>query len=96
MALMLNHYQEDRMWSNELLTRAQDFALELQRVLARSEVAPTTAVIQGIVDALANNLDTPTAFRLLTQWCIDTEAGNEGGSAGEMSRALDSYLGLSF
>jgi L-cysteine:1D-myo-inositol 2-amino-2-deoxy-alpha-D-glucopyranoside ligase len=58
------------------------------------EVAPTDSVITQIIAALANDLDTPLALRELRKWVIATEAGETGGSAGELSRALDTLLGL--
>ncbi|MEY3148887.1 MAG: hypothetical protein RL029_161, partial [Actinomycetota bacterium] len=78
-ALMLQHYQSDRMWNDNL---------------ARNEVAPTHSVIQNIVEALSENLDTPKVLQLLAEWCTRTESGEIGGSTGELSRALDTYLGI--
>ncbi|MBU3691927.1 MAG: class I tRNA ligase family protein [Candidatus Nanopelagicaceae bacterium] len=93
-ALMLEHYQSDRMWDEELLTTANQIINRLEFNLARNEVAPTLSVIQDIVEALSNNLDTPKVLKLLGQWCERTESGVAGGSTGELSRALDTYLGI--
>ena len=93
-ALMLNHYQQDRMWSAEMLHDAEILIEDLLECLSRTDVAPTKKVIQDIVDALADNLDTPKVFALLRDWCQETKKGDTGGSPGEMSRALDTYLGL--
>jgi L-cysteine:1D-myo-inositol 2-amino-2-deoxy-alpha-D-glucopyranoside ligase len=95
-ALTLHHYQENRMWNEELLHRAQSLSSKIERALSRSEVAPTERAIQRIVDALADNLNTPVAYLAIEQWCDETEHGIEEGSAGEISRAIDSYLGLSY
>jgi L-cysteine:1D-myo-inositol 2-amino-2-deoxy-alpha-D-glucopyranoside ligase len=95
-ALTLHHYQVDRMWSEELLHHAQSLSSKIEAALSRSEVAPALPAIQKIVDAIANNLDTPAAYKAIQQWCDETENGHVGGSAGEMSRALDSYLGLGY
>lgn len=93
-ALMLDHYQRDRMWSTEILKSAELFIADLLECLSRTDVAPTRSVIQAVVDALADNLDTPKVFALLRDWCQETKNGATGGSPGEMSRALDTYLGL--
>lgn len=93
-ALMLQHYQSDRMWSQELLDRANLIVDRLEFSLARNEVAPTIPVIQQIVKALSENLDTPKVIQALEDWCEQTESGSTGGSAGELSRALDTYLGV--
>jgi L-cysteine:1D-myo-inositol 2-amino-2-deoxy-alpha-D-glucopyranoside ligase len=93
-ALIFDHYQSDRMWSQHTLEEAQSFMDLLGECLSRSEVAPTSTVVQEIVNALANNVDTPRVLTLLRSWCEETARGEVGGSAGEMSRALDTYLGL--
>ena len=95
-ALMTSHYQSDRMWSNQVLLEAQRIVERLQHCLSRTEVAPTSLVVASIVQFLSENLDTPKIFALLNQWCDETELGQTGGSPGELSRALDTYLGLAF
>lgn len=93
-ALLLNHYQTDRMWSDDLLVKAQNHLVKLDQALAMMEVAPTFPVISRITEALADNLDTPKVLQLIELWCDETLSGSSGGSAGEMSRALDTYLGI--
>jgi L-cysteine:1D-myo-inositol 2-amino-2-deoxy-alpha-D-glucopyranoside ligase len=58
------------------------------------EVAPTNAVIAGILDALSQDLDTVRVLELLASWCTATENGASGGSAGQLSRVIDDLLGL--
>lgn len=98
LALMLEHYQRDRMWSASTLAEAEGLISKIEEALSRTEVAPTRPVIQMIVNCLADNVDTPGAIRALVDWCDETlrwsSAESVGGSAGEMSRALDTYLGL--
>ena len=93
-ALLLNHYQTDRMWSDDLLVKAQNLLVKLDQALAKMEVAPTFPVISRITEALADNLDTPKVLQLIELWCDETLSSSSGGSAGEMSRALDTYLGI--
>ena len=95
-ALMLDHYQEDRMWDTDKLESAIRIVERMRSALSREIVAPTDTVVQSIADMIANNLDTPSIFRSLQEWCERTEDGGSGGSAGELSRALDAYLGLAF
>jgi L-cysteine:1D-myo-inositol 2-amino-2-deoxy-alpha-D-glucopyranoside ligase len=95
-ALTMEHYQQDRMWSDENIRRAQALSTKIESVLSRSEVAPTQYLVKEIVDSLADNLDTPRAYEAIEKWCDRTADGDEGGSAGEVSRTLDSYLGLAF
>lgn len=95
-ALMLNHYQTDRMWSSELLETGKRLSNKISLALSRTEVAPAQELIQRLVEALADNLDTPKALTAIESWCDQTNAGVTGGSAGEVSRALDTYLGLGY
>lgn len=94
LALMLDHYQSDRMWSSATLDRAEDLMQKIERALAKTEVAPSLPLVQTIVEHLGNNLDTTSAILAIERWCEDTITGSDGGSAGEVSRALDTYLGI--
>jgi L-cysteine:1D-myo-inositol 2-amino-2-deoxy-alpha-D-glucopyranoside ligase len=93
-ALMGHPYADDLMWSDSLMDKAVADIERLQLNLARMEVAPTDVVIETVIDALSKNLDTPRALSAITQWMDLTEAGETGGVAGELSRALDTLLGV--
>ena len=58
------------------------------------EVAETESVIKKMVMALSDNLDTPKVVNLLIDWSKESLNGATGGSAGTMSRFLDSAMGL--
>jgi L-cysteine:1D-myo-inositol 2-amino-2-deoxy-alpha-D-glucopyranoside ligase len=94
LALISEHYSLDRMWSNEHLLSATELLDRLRLLLSRPEVAPTSMVVQNIIDALSIDLDTPKAVMILKTWCLETETGTTGGSAGELSRAIDLLLGI--
>lgn len=94
LALISDHYSQDRMWTDERLSTATQFLERLRVLLSRPEVAPTSNVVQGIIESLANDLDTPRAIEILEMWCQKTETGSIGGSAGELSRAMDLLLGI--
>lgn len=93
-ALFTDRYSTDRMWSRELLDDANKLLARLLSALSRQEVAPTFEVVQEIVYAISDDLNTPKVFELLNSWCLKTEEGEVGGSPGEISRALDTYLGI--
>jgi len=93
-ALMGHTYSSDLMWSNALIEEAVTDIDRLQLNLARMEVAPTDAVIQEVIDAISQNLDTPRALAAIKSWMNETESGLTGGVPGELSRALDSLLGI--
>jgi L-cysteine:1D-myo-inositol 2-amino-2-deoxy-alpha-D-glucopyranoside ligase len=82
------------MWNSEILNRASIEIVDLRLQLSRVDVAPTDSVITGIINALSNNLDTQRAQEIIRNWMKDTSEGKTGGQAGELSRALDTLLGL--
>ena len=93
-ALLMQSYSTNRMWSNDLLKQAQTFLESLTLQLSQTECAPTDKVIQDIVNALSNNLDTEEVFSILNRWIKQCQSGASGGNPGELSRALDTLLGL--
>ena len=93
-ALMSQHYRLDRMWTDELLMKATKHVSDIRKALTTSLVAPTTAVIETLVLALSDDLDTPSALAALDQWAADTLSGSSGGDAQELSSTLDALLGL--
>jgi L-cysteine:1D-myo-inositol 2-amino-2-deoxy-alpha-D-glucopyranoside ligase len=87
-------YRDDLMWKAELIQTAQFEIERLRNNLSRVDVAPTSDLIQSICNSLSQNLDTPKVLRLIRSWMDETESGATGGEAGELSRALDTLLGL--
>jgi len=95
-ALLSHHYRSDHMWTDTDLVNAEEFMEQLRIALSRMEVAPTDATINEIIASLSNDLDTPRAIKALRNWLADTNAGKTGGSPGELSRAIDTLLGIAF
>ena len=93
-ALMSQHYRLDRMWTDELLLQATQRVNQIRKALASGVVAPTESVIEQIVTALSDDLDTPSALAALDQWASQTLDAGTGGDAQELSTVLDALLGL--
>jgi L-cysteine:1D-myo-inositol 2-amino-2-deoxy-alpha-D-glucopyranoside ligase len=93
-ALMEHHYASDRMWERQQLDEAVQWIDRLNVALSRVDVAPTEVAINSIAAAISDNLDTPRALSILKDWVVATEANLSGGDAGELSRTIDSLLGL--
>jgi L-cysteine:1D-myo-inositol 2-amino-2-deoxy-alpha-D-glucopyranoside ligase len=84
------------MWQPSEIGAANEFVERLRLNLSRVEVSPTAPVIDQLIAALANDLDTQKVLKVLKNWCEATEVGGSGGSAGELARVLDELLGLAF
>jgi L-cysteine:1D-myo-inositol 2-amino-2-deoxy-alpha-D-glucopyranoside ligase len=93
-ALMSQHYRLDRMWTDALLADATLRVTKIRLAIASSNSAPTTPLIEKIILALSNDLDTPTALAELDMWALDSANGVGGGDPKELSTALDALLGL--
>jgi L-cysteine:1D-myo-inositol 2-amino-2-deoxy-alpha-D-glucopyranoside ligase len=96
LALLSHHYRADHMWTDSDLVQAEVLIDEMRVALSRMEVAPTDSTITEIIAALADDLDTPRAIKALRGWLEKTNAGQIGGSPGELSRAIDALLGIAF
>jgi L-cysteine:1D-myo-inositol 2-amino-2-deoxy-alpha-D-glucopyranoside ligase len=93
-ALLSDHYQSDRQWSDDLLKKAE-FEVELMRTaLSRTEVADTDQLLKDLILDLSNNLDTPTALNRLVLWAKKSQKDAAYNQSGQVSRAIDSLLGL--
>jgi L-cysteine:1D-myo-inositol 2-amino-2-deoxy-alpha-D-glucopyranoside ligase len=94
LALLTAAYGRDRMWSDLVLNEANTRMGRLQSALSRNEVAPTKECIALMIASLADNLDTVRAIKAIDNWIEQTESGLTGGSSGELSRAIDTFLGI--
>ncbi len=96
LALLQNHYREEWEWSDSNLLQAQ-----LRLTDWRSGVAPPTgppahAALAGIRQALANDLDTPSAISAVDMWVKQQaeHGGDDPSAPGVISRAVDALLGI--
>ena len=93
-ALMKKHYRTDRMWTEELLIEAENEIGALRKALDQKEVAPSQDLIQNIVEALAQDLNTPLVIEMVNAWVDQTNAGGTDGDAQSLITALDALLGI--
>ena len=93
-ALMSDHYRSDRMWSDDVLQEAQEAIDQLTAALAQQDSAPTQDLINSMVLALSDDLDTPLIVSQLKSWSSLTLSGAQGGNSDQLRVALDALLGL--
>jgi L-cysteine:1D-myo-inositol 2-amino-2-deoxy-alpha-D-glucopyranoside ligase len=84
----------DREWDVDLLKTAQSEVALVRSSLSRSDVSPSDLLIKDLVNAVANNLNTPFALKRLVEWAQDSHANPSVNESGLVSRAIDSLLGL--
>ena len=93
-ALMSDHYRSDRMWSDLVLHKAQASFTQLKAALSQENSAPTEDLINSIVLALSDDLNTPLVVSTIDTWSQETIAGSKGGNSNELRLVLDALLGI--
>jgi len=93
-ALMGDHYRNDRMWSDEILVRAESSIKRLRRALTSENVANTDDATKIIINALADDLNTSEVVKVIEAWVDETLNGATGGDKKAFADNLDALLGL--
>jgi len=93
-ALMKSHYRQDRMWTEEILIEAEKEIAELHTVLKSGKFDSTDQLIQGIISAIADDLDTPNALSLINSWVSQTKNSQATNNPEKLLKVLDAVLGL--
>lgn len=101
LVLLRHHYRSDWEWTDDQLWDAVDTVATWRRALALGAGAPAAAVVTAVLDALADDLDAPTAVAAVQGW-VDATLGTTGladtsdpEAAATVHRLLDAALGLS-
>jgi L-cysteine:1D-myo-inositol 2-amino-2-deoxy-alpha-D-glucopyranoside ligase len=99
-ALLSSHYQSYREWDDNLLNQSKLEVDVVREALSKSEVIHPDKYLEKVVNALAENLDTPLALQSILEWAnlsIKAQGSNNiSNGSGEMARGLDALLGLAF
>jgi hypothetical protein len=69
LALLSEHYSQDRDWSSDLLIRADVRLRTWHAATHRVSGPPARGVLEAVRAALADDLDVPSAFQALDAWC---------------------------
>ena len=93
-ALMKDHYRTDRMWTEQLLIEAEAEISALRLALHQVAVAPTTQIVQRMIELLANDLDTQSVTESINEWVAQSLGGNTGGDTQALVVTLDALLGI--
>ena len=92
LALLAEHYRDDREWTEQCLTAAQG-RLAAWRVGVRRPTGPSgDDVLARLRAALADDLDTPLALEAVDTWCAAD--GGDAAAPALVRDAVDALLGV--
>ena len=100
LVLLRHHYRGDWEWTDDQLWDAVDTLDRWRRALALGAGAPAAPVVEGVLAALAEDLDAPRALALVGGW-VDATLGEDHladhtdpDAAATVRTLLDAALGL--
>ncbi len=96
LGLLSGHYRGDRMWTDAVLTQAQDRLARWRRAVAAPSGPPADAVIARVRAHLADDLNTPKALAAIDAWAADTTIGigDDARAPGQIAALADALLGI--
>ena len=101
LVLLRHHYRSDWEWTDDQLWDAVDTLVTWRRALALGAGADAAPVVSAVLEALADDLDAPTAVHAVQAW-VEATLGthgladtSDGEAAATIHRLLDAALGLS-
>ncbi|CAL9583186.1 L-cysteine:1D-myo-inositol 2-amino-2-deoxy-alpha-D-glucopyranoside ligase [Streptomyces sp. enrichment culture] len=96
LALLSRHYRADWEWTPAVLEEAEQRLARWRAAVSRPDGPPALDVVEGIREALADDLDAPAALAAVDRWAAAqlAEGGEDTGAPGIVSRAVDALLGV--
>jgi L-cysteine:1D-myo-inositol 2-amino-2-deoxy-alpha-D-glucopyranoside ligase len=96
LALFAGHYRQDRPWSYELLSVAQDRLARWRAAVALSSAQSAEDTVVRLRDHLSDDLDTPKALAAVDAWAEQalTHGGDDTEAPGLIRTAVDALLGI--
>src|SRR3954452_9076924 len=96
LVLLGHHYRSDWEWDEADVSAAGARLDKWRSAVAKGAGATTAAVVTDVLAALAEDLDAPTALRLIDHWADATDFGDatEPGAGEVIRRLVDAALGI--
>ena len=96
LALISAHYRADRSWTDELLKAAEQRLATWRAAVAAPAGPDAGELVAALRAALADDLDTPLALRVVDEWSEAALAGTGSDSTAPaaVGAAVDALLGI--
>jgi L-cysteine:1D-myo-inositol 2-amino-2-deoxy-alpha-D-glucopyranoside ligase len=97
LALMADHYRDDRQWTDDLLKAAQQRLTRWREATAPGRRGPDgQAVLDAVRERLADDLDTPGALQAVDAWADAALAGegDDPDAPALVATTVDALLGI--
>jgi L-cysteine:1D-myo-inositol 2-amino-2-deoxy-alpha-D-glucopyranoside ligase len=96
LALLAHHYRSDWEWTDVVLDEAVQRLGRWRAAVSRPDGPAADALLVGIREALADDLNAPAALAVVDRWAAAQESagGTDTGAPGLVSRAVDALLGV--
>jgi L-cysteine:1D-myo-inositol 2-amino-2-deoxy-alpha-D-glucopyranoside ligase len=93
LAILTNHYRAAWEWTDDVLEVAEARLARWRAALDTTDRARAGQLVGGVRAALALDLDTPGAVKLLDEWAEGWQQG-DGSGAGVVRDLVDARLGI--
>jgi L-cysteine:1D-myo-inositol 2-amino-2-deoxy-alpha-D-glucopyranoside ligase len=96
LALLAHHYRSDWEWTDQVLRDAEERLARWRAAVSRPDGPSANALLEEIREALAEDLDAPSALAAVDRWAALQEGhgGTDTGAPGLVTRAVDALLGV--
>jgi L-cysteine:1D-myo-inositol 2-amino-2-deoxy-alpha-D-glucopyranoside ligase len=96
LALLSRHYRSDWEWTDAVLDEAVERLARWRAAVSRPDGPSADALVEEIREALADDLDAPSALAAVDRWAElqRSGGGTDEGAPGLVSRAVDALLGV--
>jgi L-cysteine:1D-myo-inositol 2-amino-2-deoxy-alpha-D-glucopyranoside ligase len=94
LALVSDHYRDDRQWTDDVLKTAQQRLARWREAAARGSGPATGPVVAALRERLSDDLDTPGALAAVDAWAEAALAGEGSADTAEVALAVDALLGV--
>jgi L-cysteine:1D-myo-inositol 2-amino-2-deoxy-alpha-D-glucopyranoside ligase len=96
LALLAGHYRDDRPWTDDLLTAAQERLASWREAVALDAAPDATELVARLRTHLADDLDTPRALAAVDAWAARARErrGDDPTAPRSVRDAIDALLGV--